>query len=712
MMMLINTTTRTRARTRTTARATTATTTEEEGREREEAEVERSKKEDNALLSHHHDDDDDTNAVNSSLLSLLSSWSGVNVDKVYLGCGPPHEHRNIGSDDYYKTESSSSFVERNSPNGYRGLWALNPLVQGESILSPLPWKHVLGAFAARHLIDSELYKGRGIFLLDDDDDASVVEIWKAQLLWATGLDPLQVWSCTLACALLSALRYPLSPWSVYVASLPPPPPPSVHEGGGRLKQQEQLQQDMVDHSTCTNQTDTSANDGTEDSNRGRDSSSSKFGRIELALRRTHATIASRRERRMQMLHNKTNTTTTTMTTTNHDEDAPDHKSPVCSSKQQLQQLQQCILHKVPLSSLNHVFFFSANELEATGDDELIRQVQSDWKWMRRVWEIMFATSHNKNNNSNYNDTEGEQSRPPPLVSWESWLWAHAMVRSRAVGLPRAPTFVFAFEFDNFQLPPSTVHGVLLPIVDLINHGSGCSDDRRSNAALHITNEGVAVRATRDIDANQEILFDYHPGATLQFFFRTYGFIPQQQQEEPNNNLHSNDGNNEGVCGGGGVHHVQQFSLGRYWKLIVSRRTSNVEDSCMMMRLQVLVDQSQTTTLYISNHNDDKVDDDDDDDESSSSTADPRKRGLDLLQSSIAQQDPIQYFVFFHQLAALACRVAMQEFEEPPALLGYEKGASAFAIMDTALAYRRATFGLLKQAKQDMECCCFLETPLL
>ncbi|KAL7579578.1 hypothetical protein ACA910_007946 [Epithemia clementina (nom. ined.)] len=614
-------------------------------------------------------DNKDRNGA-SCLLSLLSRWSGVNTHKVHLG-----------------TRSENHVDDHDHHYNHRGLLACVAISKDDFILTPLPWKHVLGAFASRHLIDLELMKGRGIFDIyndsDDANDTDPIKQWKTKLLVAAHLNPFQVWSSTLACALLTALRYPLSPWSTYVASLP-----HVDVSSGAAK------------TTTT----TTAN--------GDDTSTATGQRVEIALRRTHAAIAKREQRLQRMEAKRKQPAESTSLSCN----SGSNNSSIFSLEE-WKQIQRDLVHQIQTMerpSMNHVLLFSLEELKDTGDEQLISLVQADWVWLRHVWNMLFvddlveaaATAGESDHQqperlapqASISDRSTATSAKDPIISWESWLWAHAMVRSRAVGLPSAPSFVFAFEYDQFRLP-STVHGVLLPIVDMINHCSSSSSSSSSsqdgdNAALHVTKEGVAVRATRDISVGEEILFDYHPGATLQFFLRSYGFVPNNH--------------------GGAVVHTQQFTIGPHWKLRVSRRITKDEyvDSCCtlqqtMMRLHVYLGENQTVALYISNHG----------------NAVQGEEGellhsiqrFDLLQTCLGQSDGGSYCnhaFFFHLLAANACRVLMQSFGMlSPNECGSSNGETKTdgwgnsSAVHVSREYREATFRLLLEAYQDMECIC-------
>jgi hypothetical protein len=176
-----------------------------------------------------------------------------------------------------------------------------------------------------------------------------------------------------------------------------------------------------------------------------------------------------------------------------------------------------------------LLLWSRDEITALCDDELERLIERDWAWIRRGWEALFVDPPRQSEACDINDEKTE-----PLVSWPSWLWAHAIVQSRAVGMPLAPRNILAFPrtpligdgTDDCEgnlcaiMQPVFGEGVLLPIIDLINHG-GCTG---ANAALELRPEGVAVVAKATISAGGEVLFDYDPNATLRSLLCGYGFV--------------------------------------------------------------------------------------------------------------------------------------------------------------------------------------------
>jgi hypothetical protein len=353
-----------------------------------------------------------------NLLQLLRDWTGSTLGPVVLD---------------------------NNAHGIRGVMATATLHPGDTVLL-LPWKYVLGVRAAAHVLESEDSKGRGI-----DHADSLLE--RLALLLQHLHDnnnnnsnssddtvTTQRWSCWMACALLAAARYPLSPWGSYMASLP-----------------------------CRHQ------------------------RMGDALQRCHAwTVRQQLKLQAKARHR-------------HEASLLASSSTSTSRKSKLSPLELTQLRRARDSILpreldfEHVLLWDPDQLHRTGDPTLIALVQQDWAWLRATWEQLFATS--------------DDHTVAPMVSWESWLWAHAIVWSRAVGLESAP--VSAQTFGDLR-----AEGAMLPIFDLINHASG-----RANSVIEIrADHGVAVVAKDVIPANAEVLFDYHPNATLRFFLRGYGFV--------------------------------------------------------------------------------------------------------------------------------------------------------------------------------------------
>jgi hypothetical protein len=463
-----------------------------------------------------------------SSLNLLSEWCNVEVDKFNLGL---NEH------------------------GYRGLLASINIEEKETILL-IPWKHVLGMRAARQLMDVESSKGRGM----DDDDFLLHLIVVCQ-----GLET-RLWSCTMACAILSGLRYPLSAWSPYIACLP--------------------------HHDASNPNS------------------------EPALRRVHA-LTARQSVKQQAKRDNNNTK---------------------MSQEILNEL-RIVREKIMAAprgndnALVHVLLWNETELNDTNDAVLVQEVKEDQKWLQEVWEQLFNAPRTKDDDDEDNDHEEHT----PIISLQSWMWAHAIVRSRAIGLEKAPKKIMTMEYKGYTFHSK---GVLIPIVDLINHDSSS----RANAALEIRPEGVAVVSTKIIDVGQEILFDYHPEATLSFLLRSYGFVDasSQQQRQILETL-------------GGLVEVDIMvtsccSTTNMLQLV----TSDYDESTGRLRL-VLRDDSSS------------------------------------LQSDSSS---LETWNRLHQLAACACFSLMESFDGTAA--EHNNGSNS-----TAVSYRETTFRLLQRAWQDL-----------
>ena len=346
-------------------------------------------------------------------------------------------------------------------SGIRGAIATRDISTGSTILL-LPWKYVLGVRAALRLLEEEESKGRGMIMgIDDDNDApasTVVLLTRSRESSATTssttqalsirhcyqiMTPTQRWSTIMACALLSAAKYPLSSWGSYVSSLP-----------------------------CHSLT------------------------MEQALRRCHAwTVRYQLKSAMMTKPHSDSDSTTTSTTTSKQQQRRK------LTQIELQQLKHArdVISKTPRDmELQHVLLWDKETLIRTGDVTLIQLVQQDWIWLQTVWEDI-GTS----------------------VSWDSWLWAHAIVWSRAVGLEHAPESVITYNDDGGSDGTNNkAEGALLPIFDMINHHGTCA-----NSIMEIRDQGVAIVTTQDIAVGREVFFNYHPNATIRFMLRGYGFIP-------------------------------------------------------------------------------------------------------------------------------------------------------------------------------------------
>ena len=275
-------------------------------------------------------------------------------------------------------------------------------------------------------------------------------------------DERQVWSCLMACAILTAVRYPLSSWGPFISCLPSSP-----------------------------------------------------GRIDASLRKCHAYTAKqsiKNKARDKLLHRRGKL-----------------------SQEVLREATALFndVMRMERDMICNVLLWTWDKISSLHDEEIEKLVELDWAWLRRAWTALFVESPCQSEDAK--DEENEKTEP--LVSWQSWLWAHAIIRSRAVGMPLAPRNILAFpptpltvdskdvegdSDDNLCaiMQPVFGEGVLLPIIDLINHGGAM----HANAALELRPEGVVVVAKTTISAGEEVLFDYHPNATLRTLFRGYGFV--------------------------------------------------------------------------------------------------------------------------------------------------------------------------------------------
>lgn len=339
-------------------------------------------------------------------------------------------------------------------HGIRGLLASQTLNPNDTVLV-LPWKFVLGTSASFRLLQFEQGKGRTVF-------SHPVESIPHELSKYDVTDERRVWSCVMACAILAAVRYPLSSWGPFISCLPSSP-----------------------------------------------------GRIDASLRICHAYTAK--------LSIKIKAR----------DKLPNRKGKL--SQEVLREAAALYNDVMTMErdTICNVLLWTRDEVASLHDEELEKLVELDWAWLRRAWEALFVDSPCQSED----DDEEENEKTEPLVSWPSWLWAHAIIRSRAIGMPLAPQNVLAFpptpltvdgndnedDADNNLcaiMQPVFGEGVLLPIIDLINHG-GAMD---ANAALDLRPEGIAVVAKTTISAGKEVLFDYHPNATLRSLLRCYGFV--------------------------------------------------------------------------------------------------------------------------------------------------------------------------------------------
>ena len=341
-------------------------------------------------------------------------------------------------------------------HGTRGLLASQTLNPDDTVLV-LPWKFVLGTSASFRLLQVEQGKGRTMF-------SHPVESIPHELSNYAITDERQVWSCVMACAILAAVRYPLSSWGPFISCLPSSP-----------------------------------------------------GRIDTALRICHAYTAK-----------------WSIKTKARDK-LPNRKGNLSQEVVREASAADKDVRRTERDTICNVLLWTRDEVASLNDEELEKLVELDWAWLRLAWKALIVDSpcHSEND-----DNDEENKKTEPLVSWPSWLWAHAIIRSRAVGMPLAPRNVLAFpptpltvdsnnddegDADNNLsaiMHPVFGEGVLLPIIDLINHGGAM----HANAALDLRPEGVVVVAKTTISADEEVLFDYHPNATLRCLLRGYGFV--------------------------------------------------------------------------------------------------------------------------------------------------------------------------------------------
>ena len=447
------------------------------------------------------DDEDESGGIDA--FALLSEWTGAHNplglrispgERDGRGRGlrvvcPIPTSPDAGGGGGELIEEGSKFLPSPSP------WpSLSP---SHPPLLLLPWKHALGSRSAIDLIAYEQSRGRSVAA-----DYDSLYDFVSTLVSACGIgsesgggsgggggnsERPRLWSCVMASAILTALRYPLSSWCPFVSCLP---------GAGR----------------------------------GGERGGAGAGRVDAALKHCHAETARYAlKRRMSDATTASEGSEGAVTTTGR-------------RRLSLDELRRCSEHRDavlasdPGDTLEHVLLWSDEDLLATGDVSLVRAVTADKMWLREVWIIAFHRSNSKKD---------------PIVSWESWLWAHAIVRSRAVGMPLAPRSVLSCrverekeeeeeergEGERRRAPPLLEiegNGVLLPIVDLVNHAPSGGG---ANASLELRPGGVAVVASSSlspsrcsrggepiIPAGGEVLFDYHPGEELRGFLRGYGFV--------------------------------------------------------------------------------------------------------------------------------------------------------------------------------------------
>jgi hypothetical protein len=99
--------------------------------------------------------------------------------------------------------------------------------------------------------------------------------------------------------------------------------------------------------------------------------------------------------------------------------------------------------------LDHVLFWNQEELEHTRDAQLKEGVTHDQGWLRKIWQQLFAVEPTKEVAVATDDGDRmNNNEKTPLISLESWIWAHAIIRSRAVGLEAAPNNIMSLDYNN------------------------------------------------------------------------------------------------------------------------------------------------------------------------------------------------------------------------------------------------------------------------
>eukprot|EP00978_Attheya_sp_CCMP212_P034471 scaffold144533_cov53-Attheya_sp.AAC.1 len=276
--------------------------------------------------------------------------------------------------------------------------------------------------------------------------------------------------------------------------------------------------------------------------------------------------------------------------------------------------------------LNHVLLWTDEELKRTGDVTLQQLVIQDQGWLEQVWRQLFT------------DSEEEQ----PLVSLPSWMWAHAVVRSRAVGLLEqdldAPRALFdSIGKVNYQGYTLQSAGVLLPVLDMINH-----DTELHNTKLEVRPDGIALVATAKVDTGDEFLFDYHAHGTLRFFLRSYGFVANTPCR-------------------------QVFRASRCIELDI---TANASTS-MMQLIKIDYFPSSQRLVFV----------------------------IDDL-SDVDGQLPLHEMMKYQTLACNCCRIVMLDYERSP-----KDEMNSYSSIETAIEYQKACLQLLQRAYQDLSVVC-------
>ena len=352
-----------------------------------------------------------SSAACPDLIKLLSGWSStptldVVITRGRTGCFDDGDDDGDGTYSYNGARGDTggpgaSPFSPQDPTGPRGMAASRRLSPGDVAIL-LPWSHVLGVRAAVDLLRAEHGRGRGVLpesWKDDnapgvapggnnsdkrgprDKDAirKLVETVRAatkefhlnaemsqrrpdvggERPWdwdapytgcgEDGCDreggprrgTASIWSCVMACALLSAVRYPLSDWGPYVSCLPCPHP--------------------LDSSSSAAVAASPPPPGPPGQSR-----------TEVALRRCHGAVARyvlKRRARSRL---------------------PEGVRKIPTDALRAAREAGMSARLAAREWMCHVLMWTDDDLEATGDDELIGAVKTERAWLRAAWEALFA----------------------------------------------------------------------------------------------------------------------------------------------------------------------------------------------------------------------------------------------------------------------------------------------------------------------------------
>lgn len=179
------------------------------------------------------------------------------------------------------------------------------------------------------------------------------------------------------------------------------------------------------------------------------------------------------------------------------------------------------------------FNYGNSALQLLQDDALECEVMGEMKWLKLCYAHLFDASAL---GSTINEptttcqfTGCDEQIPPcnrrnvlcpdhnagPLVSFESFMWAFVLVRSRAMELPNICR-------EEEGLPMR----VILPFIDMCNHSSS------ANVRLEAAEDGVRLVSTRQLFESDPILLDYGV-RDLPSLARSFGFVPRNCYVELN-----------------------------------------------------------------------------------------------------------------------------------------------------------------------------------